>query len=228
MSITPPDLTARPLPAFAPDDRESAVVAFADTQARPLARAWRPEPHPRFRPATARVGWRENALWVLAELEDDDIFNAATTLNQRTWETGDAFEIFLRPEGQDTYYEFHVTPENLHLLLRFPNAEATPRIRAAGAAGAEMLKHYLLADVGLRSWTWVEPERGRWTVLAAIDGATLAPAGTIQAGDAWRFSFCRYDYTRGEPEPVTSSTSPHRVADFHDQTAWGRLTFVAE
>jgi hypothetical protein len=211
-----------------PGDWERVIAAFTGAEACALVRAWRSDPHPRFRPATARVGWRENALWVLAEIEDDDIFNAATTLNQRTWETGDAFEIFLCPEGQDAYYEFHVTPENQHLLLRFPDTEATPRIRAAGAAGADMLKQYLLADVGLRSWTWVEPERGRWTALAAIDGASLAPAGNIRPGDAWGFSFCRYDYTRGEPEPVTSSTSPHQVADFHDQTAWGRLTFAAE
>jgi len=95
MSSTSPNLTVRPLPPFAPDSKESVAAAFAGTASRALIRAWRANPHPRFRPATALVGWREGALWILAELEDDDIFNAATVLNQRTWETGDAFEIFL-------------------------------------------------------------------------------------------------------------------------------------
>jgi hypothetical protein len=89
-----------------------------------------------------------------------------------------------------------------------------------------MLDQYFLPEAGLRTWTWAEPARRRWTALAAIEAATVAPSALIQPGDVWRFSFCRYDYTRGEAEPVTSSTSPHQIPDFHDQRAWGRLLFA--
>ena len=41
----------------------------------------------------------------------------------------------------------------------------------------------------------------------------------------WRFSFSRYDHTRGANNPVLSSSSPHQELDFHRQEDWGRLVF---
>jgi hypothetical protein len=43
----------------------------------------------------------------------------------------------------------------------------------------------------------------------------------------WRFSFSRYDYTRGRVAPVISSTSPHAKADFHHQQEWGILRLAS-
>ena len=44
--------------------------------------------------------------------------------------------------------------------------------------------------------------------------------------ETWPAAFGRYDCTCGNPEPMISSTSPHRVASFHRQEEWGELTFV--
>jgi len=45
-------------------------------------------------------------------------------------------------------------------------------------------------------------------------------------GSQWHFSFCRYDYTRGRPEPVISSTSALAQPDFHRLAEWGNLKFI--
>lgn len=61
-------------------------------------------------------------------------------------------------------------------------------------------------------------------MLARISAAALAPDGRpLAKGDAFLVSFCRYDRTRGQAEPVLSSTSEYTVCSFHRQTEWSRL-----
>jgi hypothetical protein len=186
-----------------------------------LRQAWLPSPEEGFAPATVRVAWRDEALLVLAELEDADIHTEATRHNQPFWELGDTFEMFLRPEGQDAYAEFHVAPNNFRLQLKFPDADwlrRTPKAEAFVAA--------LVGGEAFRSHTWVEPEAGRWWVMAKIPALSVCdrPVPPI-TGSTWRFSFSRYDYTRGRPLPVISSTSPHAEPAFHRQQEWGCLRF---
>jgi hypothetical protein len=71
----------------------------------------------------------------------------------------------------------------------------------------------------------VEGTQGRWWVLAAIPADMVADSGVLGPGSRWLFSFSRYDYTRGKPAPVLSSTSPHREVNFHRQQEWGTLLF---
>lgn len=204
------------------DDADLAAVhaAFGAAPELQLRQAWLPAPEPDFLPGTVRVGWREETLLVLAELEDADIFTRATALNQRTWELGDAFEIFLKSPDLEEYVEFHVTPNNQRLQLRFPSTAA---LRAAQRSGE--FDRYLLAGSPIRSWVWLQPEARRWFSFAAVPAATVWGPGRQMAGRAWRFSFSRYDYTRGNAQPVVSSTSPHREPDFHSQAEWGTLEF---
>jgi hypothetical protein len=81
----------------------------------------------------------------------------------------------------------------------------------------------LISGDAFRSTVWVEG--GRWVVLAEIPASLVCGAPTPLPGQRWRFSFSRYDYTRGRAEPVISSTSPHPCADFHRQEDWGLLLF---
>ncbi len=43
-----------------------------------------------------RLGWNAAGLWVLATMDDDSIVSRATGNNQRLWNLGDVFEIFVR------------------------------------------------------------------------------------------------------------------------------------
>jgi hypothetical protein len=160
-------------------------------------------------------------LLVLAELTDADVFTGMTSLNQKAWLLGDTFEIFLRPAGQRAYVEFHVTPNNQHLQLRFPSAEDFARLSEAG-----LIENAMLPGEVFRSRTWGQIDARRWFVFAEVPAKAVCDGPVTQLpGRRWHFSFSRYDYTRGRTEPVISSTSAHAVANFHRQQEWGTMTF---
>lgn len=215
-----PELTCAELPAFDESDLSAVRRAFQTVVPCALGQAWQPETSPGFAPAAVWTGWREDALLVFAELTDRDIFTRATVLNQRMWELGDTFEMFLRPAGQKEYFEFHVTPNNQRLQLRIPSAEALRLARVAN-----VFDKFLLPGDVFRSVTWVQPENKKWFAYVAIPSTPICGQAQIRTGSRWHFSFSRYDYTHGQSEPVISSTSSHAQPDFHRQDEWGVMIF---
>jgi hypothetical protein len=159
-------------------------------------------------------------LLVFAELEDQDIFTRVTGLNQRFWELGDTFEIFLRPVGQQVYVEFHVSPNNQRLQLRFTDAGMVERLRKAGS-----FEDALTWGEAFYSRTWLQPDEHRWFVFAEVPAKSVSEKTRRLQGARWRFSFSRYDFTRGRDKPVISSTSVHTKPDFHRQSEWGTMSF---
>lgn len=218
---TPPRLECRELPGFDAGDLHAVLSAFASAQSCTLGQCWHAQTEADFRAAIVRAGWRENSLLILAELEDADIFTRATAHNQRMWELGDTLEIFLQLVDSPAYVEFHVTPNNLRLQLRFPDPAAQRRAQAANS-----LDELILPDGTFRSHTWTQPENSRWFVFAEIPARSVCGAPTPLPGCSWRFSFSRYDYRRDRPEPVISSSSPHAQPNFHRREEWGVLIFV--
>lgn len=206
------------LDAFETTSLDAARRAFAAAAPLPMQQAWRETPEPAFAPAIVRVGWRDDALWVFAELTDADIFSDATDDNQRFWELGDSFEVFLQPAGQAAYVEFQVTPSNRQLQLRFPDVEWRSRVSKDDAVAKALMPRR-----SFRSTTWVDTATGQWVVLAVIPSASVSGRPTLVVGEDWMFSFSRYDYTRGAAAPVISSTSPHAEPGFHRLEEWGRL-----
>lgn len=218
--IPPPQLKCRALPAFDADKLDAVRGAFARADGCGLRQAWLPAPEPDFTPATVRVGWRGHSLLVFAELADADIFSRATAPNQRMWELGDVLEIFLAPENSASYAEFHVTPNNFRLQLRFPDTATLRRAQAENR-----FDHLLLPDGVFHSRAWAQPENNKWYAFAEIPAAVVGGADQPLAGKKWRFSFSRYDYIRGRRQPIFSSTSPHTQPDFHRREEWGTLIF---
>jgi hypothetical protein len=193
--------------------------AFADAEPLVLKQAWRESPEPAFRPAVVRVGWQDDRLLILAELDDVDITTAATSHGQRFWELGDTFEIFLAAEGVTQYIECHVTPLNQRLQLRFP-------LDGPAALDPDPFVKALVPGDDFTSRVWIADDNAAWTVLAAIPATLAGLDRPSLAGSEWRYSFSRYDVTRGATSPVISSTSPHPVPSFHRQQEWGRLVCV--
>ncbi|MEI6070209.1 MAG: carbohydrate-binding family 9-like protein [Verrucomicrobiae bacterium] len=215
-------LDCRRLPPFDSDDWESVVGAFRDAPLILLQQFWLDHPQEGFRSARVRTGWTAEKLHVFAELDDDDVFNPVTELNSLSFRHGDVFEMFLRPLGQEAYYEFHVSPQNQKLQLRIPSAGEF----SAERKGEGIPPGWMLADRLIESRVQVCAEVNRWRVLAAIPFDMVAEGPRPQAGSQWLFSFSRYDYYRGKPEPVLSSTSPHSLpVSFHRQQDWGTLSF---
>lgn len=219
-------LECRPLSVFTPDDLASVRAAFREATPIPLRQAWLETPERDFAPGSVRTGWRDRSILVFAELSDADIFTRAERHNDRFWELGDTFEMFLQPSPGRPYVELHVTPNNLRLQLRFTG----PPVEDDG--GGDPFSRALIHGNIFDSHAWVDRDSQEWCVVAEIpaavvagDGARPAAPAPALAGSDWRFSFGRYDHTRGREEPVISSSSPHTVPAFHRPHEWGTLRF---
>ena len=189
-----------------------------------MQQAWLPQPDYDWQPATVRVGWNCEAMLIEAELTDHDIFNPVTEFNQAAFKDGDVFEMFLRPEGQTAYFEFHVTPSNQLLQLRFANDREVYQL-PAGDTLDERLDANKLWKARITSSVRVDAATRRWIVNATIPFSLVVESEPMQPGARWLCSFCRYDYTRGRRAPVLSSTSPHARCDFHRQQEWQPVEF---
>ncbi len=215
-----PTIDCARLPAFDESSLDAVRRAFGSATAVSMRQAWRDRPEPAFAPSAVRTGWRDRSVFVFAELADADIFTDATDHNQRLCEIGDAFEMFFCPDGQEAYAEFHVAPNNLQLQLHFPDWGWRGRVSKDDAVLKALMPRH-----SFQSRTWIDAGAHLWSVVAEIPVAAVCGHARPLAGDAWRFSFCRYDHTRGGASPVISSTSPHPVPAFHRPQEWGLIRF---
>lgn len=159
-----------------------------------------------FRNGSVRLAWRGDALYVFADLDDDDPRSGATGDHQRMWELGDVFEMFLRDLSEERYHELHVTPNGYRLQLAFPRS---------GVSYRECFVREPLFDFR------VTPRPGGWQVAARVPW----PVGSSPEGRQALVSFSRYDCPLGLESPVLSSTSPHPVPNYHRQEEWTRIEF---
>lgn len=222
-------MTAAPLRSFfsaEPPAWPPALNVPPYPPAATLFQAWRAHPEPGYLPANVWLTHCGEALHVTAVLEDADIFNSARGENQPTWTTGDVFEIFLRPEGQEAYYEFHVTPENHTLRLRFPSVAFRQAMARQFPHDPAWVFDLSLPPSSFQSASRVEAHHHRWIVTARVPFSTVLENGDSFPLRPWRVSFCRYDATRGTPGAVLSSTSPYPEPRFHEIEHWLPLHFI--
>ena len=130
IEVEAPELRCAKVSAGVESSWSELDTVFEGCETVELGQAWLDKPQPEFRPATVRAGWNEDALIVYAILEDDHIFNPVTEHNEPAFTKGDVFEIFLRPDGQDAYFEFHVNPQNQLFQLRIPSAVEFQTVRS--------------------------------------------------------------------------------------------------
>jgi hypothetical protein len=214
-----PTILCRKLSNFDCEQLDSVRREFYRGEPSRLKQSWLPVSQEEFESGLVYTGWKDSDFFVFAELTDADIFTFAKASGDRLWRLGDTFEIFLGRPDQEGYYEFHVAPNNLKLQLHFPDNQAAGRV-----GRTQRFEDLMMRGDAFVSQTWVMPEIKRWFVLGRVSGRLLEPKGEL-AGVRWSFSFCRYDYTRGEEVPVISSTSPYTKADFHRRHEWGTICF---
>lgn len=219
-TVKPPCLQCRRIVLAEEAGWDKIEQAFTGADACSFRQGWLARQEAGLRPTSVRVAWDGTDLLVLAALADDDPFNPITVYNEPSYEHGDVFEVFLRPVDQDPYYEFHVTPANQTFQLRFPSAKAFAEARGKGLPAA-----WKLASPVMRSRTRVLAGDKRWLAAVRIPVGRVGEKGPTRAGSRWLFSFSRYDYTRGNAQPVLSSSSPHAVCSYHRQEEWGTLVF---
>jgi hypothetical protein len=175
-----------------------------------MQQTWLDAPDPDLLSAEIRLGWTPSHLIVLAEIPDRDIFTLATGPNQKMWELGDVFEMFLKPEDRTEYVELHVTPPNFRLQYQ---------IESPGKPATE------LSDGVFSSRVKIDTANQKWTVYTEIPATLVSGQDQIASGESWFFSFSRYDASRDGRPPILSSTSPHQAINFHRIHEWGKITF---
>jgi len=183
----------------------------------PLEQAWRGSTEEGFNGGWARLRWHPGGLLAEGVFRGRRQTNAARRLNERTWELGSVFELFLRADGYDRYLELHVTPENQRLQLLWPD-DGLESFRAGRAA----LGDFLVSDPA-----WVTSEtriaENHWAVRVAVPFHCLGLAAGATL-PTMRAAVCRYD--TGSGREVLSSTARLPAPNYHLLAYWSRLQFV--
>ncbi len=177
-----------------------------------LAQPWSPTRDAAFEPTTVVLAWSPAALRIEADLTDRDVFSKATGDNQKTWELGDVFEIFLQVEGRTGFAELHVTPNGHRTDLDLPG----PRGRATPESAPVPFERMLVSPIRF-SATTTRTSDG-WRVVAAVPPSVFRLA-EFAPSQRLRVSFSRYDATTGQG-PVLSTTAAHSKIDYHRPDEW--------
>lgn len=214
-------LTVPALPAFDESNWDAIAAAFQNAPHLSFGQAWLPQPEEKFRGGEVFLGWRDDAIHVLARLQDDDVYSTATADQEYMWQLGDVFEMFFRDSERQEYFELHTTPSGHRLQLSFPSEEVfTTQVRTRLRSVKEFFVTEPLFDFRLRKIS------GGWEVKTTTPYRHIFPGQNSPEGRELRASFGRYDFTQGVEKPVVSSTSAHEKVDFHRLSEWEPLRFV--
>ena len=164
---------------------------------------------------TAYVGHSKEGLRFYTHFEDSFQFTTATENNQRLFELGSVVEFFIVPEHSNTYWEIHLSPNNLIMDIKIPD-------------NAKLLAHELnwddlICHSSQATYTVVCNEES-WATEITIPWKTFERAG-IPTGEMWRFAVCRYNY-RGDLEHLEySATAPFTKLSYHQLPQYHQLQF---
>ena len=202
------------------NDWSEVHAAFAHRPGINFKQTWQESPSPNFAGGTVKMLWERDGLVVHAFLNDVDIVSSNRTFNAPFFTTDDVFEVFLRPEGQQAYFEIHVGAQNQKMQLKIDDSKSFYERRNTWPPVEELIAPYKVESPVLESNTRMVDAQDAWEVVLRIPYAFLSDEVEVESGTPLYGSFCRYDYTTGEKEPMYSSTSTLEKLDFHRQEYW--------
>jgi len=183
-------------------------------------------PGPAASLTNARMLWDDNFLYIAAEMKDYDLYATIAEHDAATWHN-DTFEIFLRPnEASPGYYEFHVTPINTTLDLFLP------RRNARQFNDSRKFESAITTAVQIQG-TINNPDDkdSGWSIEMRIPFSSIM-GGCPSVGEEWRFSVCRYDYSKYLPDTyaygyeLSSSSRNLTLSGFHHIERYDILLFM--
>jgi hypothetical protein len=178
-----------------------------------MQQAWRETPDAEFEPGYVELHADDDSLLIVAILRDRDIYNDAIGFNEKTWQTGDVFEIFIQTDA-DTYYEFHITPENRNLFL----AWTTESFNNFSKGKSELNDVMINQSDFITSLTQIHKADIYWSVFARIPYINLEIDHRKNLREL-KIAFARYD-AKKQPPPVLSATPNFLKKNFHLREFW--------
>lgn len=180
-----------------------------------LGQPWAASLEKNFRTTNVRLSWSPDALKIHAKLEDNEVVTSAKRDNDRLWELGDVFEIFVKMDGRNDYAELHIAPNGVRMHLKFPGVggKATPTSEPVP------FEQLFVSPPAFRA-NAVSSTTG-WQVDAEIPASVVGLA-SFEAGQILRISFSRYDAAT-DGSRVLSTSAAHPVVAFHRPDEWSRI-----
>ena len=153
-----------------------------------------------------RFAWNEQGLYVRAELDDSFLVATDRRDEQLHFQTGDVFELFVKPLQADYYWEMYATPFGNKSTLFFPRERE----------GMTVDQH--LKDHGFRGLE-VSSEKGSegWETQMFVPADQLTAEGAQwEAGSEWTVLCGRYNYNDTDLKEFELSMLPTvSVENYH-------------
>ena len=161
--------------------------------------------------ATVRFAWDETGLYVAAELEDSCLIQKNRADEQLHFETGDVFELFVKPMNDSYYWEMYATPFGNKTTLFFPRD-------CDGMELEGFLSGHSFQGLEVSSG---ETSKG-WETQMFVPAAQLTALGARWGdGTEWTIFCGRYNYISedlSDPElsmaPALSATDYHLINEY--------------
>ena len=172
-------------------------------------------------PGKFRLLFDRQYLYVGAVLNDDDIISLGTRDQQVHCSDGDVFEIFLKPENADYYWEIHITPAGYCAVIFYPSRGyhflskiVMPEIRPLQKIKYKSVITGTLNRAG-------DFDR-LWSLEAAIPLDELAAKGIpFNSDHPWRILIGRYNYSCHQKICEISSFPQLDRINFHAHEEYG-------
>ncbi len=156
--------------------------------------------------------WDNDYLYVGVELEDSDVMNEGKEDQSFLFMSGDLIEVFLKPSGENYYWEIYGAPSNKKTCFFFPS-----RGRAVFPACANYLPKDLkvAATVDGTLNNWRDCDNG-WTIEIAIPIKELTAYGDkFNNSTNWKILLARYNYSVYLQKPELTAYPLLSDVNFH-------------
>ena len=162
----------------------------------------------------------DNYLYVGAELEDSDVMNEGNEDQSHLYNTGDLIEVFLKPSGENYYWEIYGAPNNRKSWFFYPSRG---RLVFPACAGYLPKDLHVAAAVDGTLNNWRDRDKG-WTIEMAIPIKELTAYGAKFDNSAnWTVFFGRYNYSAYLQKPELSGYPQLSNVSFHIFEEYAKL-----
>jgi hypothetical protein len=164
--------------------------------------------------AHVRFGWDKEGLHVFAELEDSCLIALNREDEQLHFESGDVFELFVKPLNDSYYWEMYATPSNNKTTLFFPRDRTGLKLH-------DFLHGH---DYRLLKVFTEETSKG-WNahLFVPVEQLTALGAGWGD-GTEWTVFCGRYNYNSHDlTDPELSMVPPLSATNYHLTGEYSRL-----